>query len=314
MSVVQFTGSSRSSGNLSIGRGGQQGIALIVVLWLIVLLGAVAAGHASNVHSEIRLAMLYVQSAKARALAEAGIQQAILSLLQGSEGKQWPVDGSVQRFVFGEQEVKVAIRDATGLVDLNSAKASLLEVLFSIPEQNSQQQVQLVNALLDWRDADDRSHLQGAEDDDYRAAGFAWTAHDAAFSSIEELRYLIGMTPRKFAAIAPYITVFSGQAALNLEYAPKKLASILTGQTMDAVPNRSSTLSTQHRFQGSPAPRRGTYHIYAGTHAGTHAGTTGSSDVFTSIEAVVKISASADKPYTVLNWQLPARFNFEPGE
>lgn len=304
MSVVQLTSSSRSSGNQLVVRR-QQGIALIIVLWLIVLLGAVAAGHVSNVHSEIRLAMLYVQSAKARALAEAGIQHAILSLLQGGKGNQLPVNGAVQRFAFGDGEVKVAIRDATGLVDLNLANASLLEVLFSITEQDPQQQVKLVNALLDWRDTDDLSHLNGAEDDDYRTAGFAWTAHDDALSSIEELHYIMGMTPKKFAAIAPYITVFSGQAALNLEYAPNKLANILTGRPMDAAPSRSSTQSSNDGSQGRPISRPGTYHIYAGS--------VGDGDVFASVEAVVKISGSTDKPYTVLNWHVPARFNFQRG-
>jgi general secretion pathway protein K len=215
------------------------------------------------------------------------------------------VNGAVQRIAFGEREVKVAIRDATGLVDLNLANASLLEVLFSIAEQDPQQQVKLVNTLLDWRDRDGLPHLNGAEDDEYRAAGFAWTPHDAKLSSIEELHYLIGMTPQKFAAIAPYVTVFSGQAALNLEYAPNKLVNALTGQAVDAAPDRSSTQSSNNVTQGRATSRRGTYHIYAGA--------TGDGDVFASVEAVVKISASADKPYTVLNWHVPARFNFEPG-
>lgn len=280
----------------------QKGIALIIVLWLIVLLGTIAAGHVRNVHSETRLAMHSVQLAKARALAGAGIHRAILGLLRPNEGDQWPVDGSLQRLEFGGHEIQVAVRDATGLVDLNLANAELLKVLFSVTGNDTQQQMKLVDALLDWRDPDDLLHLHGAEDDDYRAAGFAWTAHDSAFSSIEELRYLIGMTPQKFAAIAPYVTVYSGRAALNIDYAPLELISILTGQSPS---NGTSKASPVRKSQGPAISHPGTYHIYAG--ASRDGG------VFASVEAVVNISNSSDKPYTVLNWREPARFNFRTG-
>ena len=48
-------------------------MALIVVLWLVVLLSIMAAGHSRNVRTDTTLAARQVQSAKARALAEAGI-------------------------------------------------------------------------------------------------------------------------------------------------------------------------------------------------------------------------------------------------
>jgi general secretion pathway protein K len=285
----------------------QKGIALVIVLWLIVLLSTIAAGHVRNVHSETRLAMHSVQLAKARALAGAGIQRAILGLLRPNKGDQWPVDGTVQRLELGGHEIQVAVRDATGLVDLNLANAELLKVLFSVMGNDTQQQIKLVDALLDWRDPDDLSHLYGAEDDDYRAAGLTWTAHDAAFSSIEELRYLIGMTPQKFAAIAPYITVYSDRAALNINYAPLELISVLTSQnpsdeTSESSPVRKSeNPATSHPGTSHP----GTYHIYASAPR--------DGGVIASVEAVVNISNSSAKPYTVLNWQEPARFKFRKG-
>jgi type II secretory pathway component PulK len=55
----------------------QDGMALIVVLWLVVLLSIMAAGHSRNVHTDSTLAARQVQAAKARALAEAGINHVI---------------------------------------------------------------------------------------------------------------------------------------------------------------------------------------------------------------------------------------------
>jgi len=50
-------------------RRSQDGMALIVVLWLVVLLSIMAAGHSKNVHTDTTLAARQLQSAKARALA-----------------------------------------------------------------------------------------------------------------------------------------------------------------------------------------------------------------------------------------------------
>lgn len=280
----------------------QRGIALVIVLWVIALLGAIAAGHASNVHSETMLAMQHVESARARALAEAGIQRAILGLLLRNSEREWPVNGTLQQLNIDAHAVDVAVRDATGLVDLNAADTGLLGALLAATGEDTSQQEKLVDAILDWRDADNLSHLHGAEDDDYRAIGFAWTARDAAFASVDELRYIIGMTARRFAKIAPYLTVYSGQSGLNLEYAPSFLISALTGQTVDTAGNEDGRPLSDNRSGDRTSARNGTYHIYSGA--------SGNGGVFASIEAVVNISASAELPFTILYWREPARFYF----
>lgn len=280
----------------------QRGMALVIVLWVIALLGAIAAGHASNVHSETMLAMQHVESAKARALAEAGIHRAIFNLLLQNSENEWPVNGALQRLEFDDHAVGVAVRDATGLVDLNAADPGLLGALLATTGEDTLQQEKLVDAILDWRDADNLTHLHGAEDDDYRAAGLAWTARDAAFSSIDELRYIIGMTAERFVAIAPYLTVYSRRPGLNLEYASPFLIRALTGQTVDTASDEDGLQLSGGRSNGRTSTRNGTYHIYSGAAA--------NGGVFASIEAVVNISTAAESPFTILYWREPARFHF----
>lgn len=284
----------------------QRGMALVIVLWLIVLLGMIATGHASNVHSETRLAMRHIESAKARTLAEAGIQRAIASLLLQNSDSEWPVNGMLQKLDIDGREISIAIRDATGLVDLNVADAGLLGALLATAGGDPLQQETLVDAILDWRDPDNFTHLHGAEDADYSAAGLTWTARDAAFSSVDELRYVIGMTPERFAAIAPYVTVYSGSAGLNLEYAPPFLIRMLSGQTIETAVSddgmSSNDTRRQNRHQGRVTARNGTYHIYASA--------AGNGNVSASVEAVVNISAAAEQPYSVLYWREPARIQF----
>jgi general secretion pathway protein K len=278
----------------------QRGMALIIVLWLIVLLGVIAAGHASNVHSETRLAMQHVESAKARTLAEAGIQRAIVSLLLRNGGPVWPVNGTPQRLVIDEREVTVAVRDATGLIDLNAADAGLLGALIATTGDDLSQQEKLVDAILDWRDSDNLTHLHGAEDDAYRAAGLAWTARDAAFSSVDELRYVFGMTAERFAAVVPYVTVHSGRAALNLEYAPPFLIAAVTGQTLANNEYDDGLTPQERQPRAASIGRNGTYHIYASA--------TGNGKVTASVEAVVRIASTAEQAYSVLYWREPGQF------
>ena len=63
----------------------QQGIALVVVLWLLVLMTVIAASHARIIRTETRLASNQVENSKARSLAEAGVHHAILELLVRDE-------------------------------------------------------------------------------------------------------------------------------------------------------------------------------------------------------------------------------------
>ena len=44
----------------------QNGMALVIVLWLVVLLGIMAAGHSRNAHTETQLSSRQLQSAQAR--------------------------------------------------------------------------------------------------------------------------------------------------------------------------------------------------------------------------------------------------------
>ena len=159
----------------------QQGMALIVVLWLIVLLSVMAAGHTRNVHTDTRLASRQVEIAKARGMAEAGINHVILEMLADDPGNEIPIDGSVFAVDIYDKQVTLAVRRATGLVDLNAAGADLLDAVLRACGVEDGDRPELVDAILDWRDGDDLTHLNGIEDQDYLAAGLPWTSRDDAF-------------------------------------------------------------------------------------------------------------------------------------
>ena len=266
----------------------QQGIALVVVLWLLVLMTVIAASHARIIRTETRLASNQIENSKARSLAEAGVHHAILELLVRDEEQRWPVNGSINRIRYQDGTVAIAIRDVRGLVDINSASAALLDSVLAGTGIEETQRKALVDATLDWRDKDSMKHINGAEDDDYRSAGLKWAARDGAFSSVEEFRYVLGMTNPLFERLAPYLTVHSGQANITLDYAPPWLFSVLA-ETQES----STSVNITRRNDGS------TFQItvWATSNGGSSA----------SLDAVVRIAATSDPAYTILSWRAPAR-------
>lgn len=268
--------------------GRQHGIALVIVLWLVVLLTVIGSSHARNVHIETRLAFNQLDVARAHALAESGISHAILELFNSNITERWRVDGTVNTLNFDQGSVNVSIRHASGLLDLNSANALQLDALLAAAGLDDATRPQMVDAILDWRDPDNLRHLHGAEDSDYQHAGFDWSARDGPFASVDELRYVLGMTSELFTRLVPYLTVFSGSREINLAYAPAWLYTALTGSDHE--------LATDAPV--SARPNDGTYHVNA--MATTSAGSV------VHLEAVIRTAASNNLPYTILAWRLPA--------
>lgn len=269
----------------------QNGMALVVVLWLIVLLSIMAAGHTRGTHVDSQLASRQVSVAQARGYAEAGINHAVLMLLS-EKGRDVPVDGRIFGVAIDDTIVTLAVRSASGLVDLNAASPDLLESALEAAGIEGAKRRKVVDAILDWRDRDDLRHLDGVEDQDYVAAGLPWTSRDGAIAAVDELRYVPGIGQDEFERLAPLVTVHSGRSGVDLELAPPILVAAMTGDRVEPA----SQDTDGNRSRG---PQTGTFHIYATVEAGSGA--------VASIEAVVTTSRSKDAPVTVREWREPPR-------
>ena len=206
-----------------------RGIALVIVLWSLVLLAVIATGFAADTRTETKLAHNLAETAKARALAEAGVARAILELLKPAAERRLTVLDAPVRFTFGGGEILLSLEDEGGKIDLNRAPDTLLQGLFTAAGIEGQDGVRLVNAIADFRDSDALRRADGAEDDDYRAAGLGHEAKDRPFEDIEELKQVLGMTPELFARIAPALTVHSRSRRVNRKTASPLVLQALTG-------------------------------------------------------------------------------------
>ncbi len=89
----------------------------------------------------------------------------------------WRTDGTVHVWSFGDGRVRLSIQDEDGKIDLNAAPDELLQGLFLSAGLDQDAAATLVDAIADFRDADDLHRLQGAEDQDYADAGLPWGAN-----------------------------------------------------------------------------------------------------------------------------------------
>ncbi len=280
----------------------QRGLALVMVLWLVVLLGIIASGHAYNVHTETRLAAMHVQTAKARAAIETGLSFAILQLLANDLAIPGRIDGSVNQILFNDTQIRIAIRDATGLIDLNAAGPDLLQALTTALNVDHERQQRVVAAILDWRDADDAKHAGGAEGSDYLSAGYPWTPRDGAFSSVEELRYVMGMTQQLFNEMTPFVTVYSEQSGIDLEFTAPFLITAMKEQNIASAANHQP----RNNSQSMAAAGSGTYHIYVSS--------VNNEGIGASAETVIRIVHDDERPYQMLYWRDAMRTRFPDAE
>jgi general secretion pathway protein K len=188
---------------------GEEGIALIAVLWMLTLLSVVAAALSLETRSSTRIARNMAGNAAARAAADAGIQRAILNLLAPDADTTFRADGTVNDWHFADSDVRISLRNEGVKVNLNQAREVALVALFSSVGVDLDKAQSLADAIADFRDADDLKHLHGAEKAEYRAAGLAWGPKNADFEAVEELQQVLGMTAAIYERVAPDLTTYS---------------------------------------------------------------------------------------------------------
>ena len=289
----------------------EQGFALVIVLWVVALLSIVATSLAFSIRTETTLAHDLVAQAQARALAEAGVYRGILELYNPDQLRRWRRDGRPYRFRFGGTPITVSLQDEAGKIDLNSAQRDLLDTLLRASGIEDERNDALLDAIEDWRDPDSLRRLNGAEDQEYEAAGRTHGAKNATFNTVEELQQVLGMTPRLFKRLRPALTVHSHSAGIDDKVAPPEVlrALLLSGEDRDleevlarrrdnaAEPGQNArdalTPVIDIRFF---APSNGviyTVRAEARLPAQTRA----------SVAATIKLAQRSGKPYTVLTWQ-----------
>jgi general secretion pathway protein K len=208
----------------------QRGVALVLVLWVIALLAVIAGNFAYSMRGEAQIARNQLQAAQVRALADAGVHRAWFELLKPtSDLQRWLPDGQMRTMPVQGGTLQVTIVDESGKIDLNTASDSLLKGLFLSAGVPEVQASALLEAVLDWRDSDRLKRLNGAEEEDYRAAGKKYVPADAPFLAVNEFRRVLGVTDELYSKLSPVVTVYSGLPGLNTAAASREAIMAIPG-------------------------------------------------------------------------------------
>jgi len=218
-------------------RSRSEGIALIAALWLTVLLTVIASGFAFSMRSEALAARNALSLAQARAAADGAVERAVMELSRPRNlAGAWLPDGQRRQWQDGEVAIVAIAVDESSKIDLNAAtEAFLKNLLQNVGGLDDEGAQRLVEAIGDWKDADELRRANGAEAPDYRAAGSKYVPSNAPFESVGELRRVLGMTAIVYARIAESLTVYSRQPGVNSATASRDVLLAIPGATPAAV-------------------------------------------------------------------------------
>lgn len=182
----------------------QRGVALLLVLWALAMLGLLLGALVMVVRQETRLALWQREHTQALLAAEAGIELAVRAISDPAQRALWVADGREQPLLFDRARLRVSVRSERGKLDLNSAApgdfARVAQALGSSPQQAS-----TLAQSLNTR----------------RAAG------RAPFQALEELRQLPGITAALYQQLLPELTLFSGLESPEPAFASAGLRRVL---------------------------------------------------------------------------------------
>jgi general secretion pathway protein K len=206
-----------------------EGFALVLVLWVLSLLTVMAGSFALTMQREAAVVSGSRNNARIKAVAESGLAIAELVLMNPDQQKHWRADGSIYQIDYADAKVRVRILAEAGKIDINSADPTLLQEVIANAPIDAGQQTKLANAIIDWRDADDLVHIDGAEADAYEDAGLSYRPRNKPFQSIEELQLVLGMNEQVYQWLENLVTVYSGQPTVNSVLAAKEVLQVLPG-------------------------------------------------------------------------------------
>ena len=295
----------------------EAGIALIAVLWLTVLLTVIASGFAFSMRTEAVAARNALSFAQARAAADGAIERTAFELQRPRNLPDvWLPDGASHVWQDGDAAISAVAVDESAKIDLNVGNQLLLKgLLQNVGGLDTESAQRLVDAIGDWKDADELRRPNGAEDADYRAAGLKYGPANGPFESVGELNRVLGMTPGLFAKIADSLTVHSRLAGINPATAPREVLLSLPNATPEAVDaylaQRKDALA--NKLPVPPFPGAQGFVVRAAAVWRIRAEATMPDGVTFVRDAVLRASGIARRPVIAVLWQEGSR-SAAPGQ
>lgn len=221
----------------------RNGIAQLVVLWALILLGTLAMSFSFSMRTEAMASRNGLSASRAYFQARTGVDRALALLSSGA------VDNVLGGPIAGGEEgltYEVRVTPESGRVDINHVGEEALKEILRNCGLSGDEAEKLGDAILDWRDEDDRTRPGGAEEQEYRSLPEPVKPRNGRLASVGELRHVRGVTPEFYERFLSVVfTVDSGMPGVNPNVAPIEVLRVLPGFTPElaalAVARREET-------------------------------------------------------------------------
>lgn len=204
----------------------ERGAALLAVLLLVAVTGAIAASMVEDLHLSRTIAVNAIARDQGRLLAD-GVEQlalltiddrVLLSPQRTTLAGNW--NGATRTLQLpGGASADVTVRDGGNCFNINSvvdgqpgrpfarrasgvAQFVGLMIALQVPEADARR---IAEAAADWVDSDDVTGPGGAEDEAYGGGSAPYRTGNTLFADPGEVRALSGMTPDIYARIRPWL-------------------------------------------------------------------------------------------------------------
>lgn len=203
----------------------RRGVALVLVLWILVILGAIGAAVISGTRTSVSLASNARARVAARYAAESGIQATVvriereISSRSASERSEW-LNALEMSYATGDSTLlgpvrfAVAVIDPGARLDVNRAPAEKLATLFARFTDVARAS-EMARAI--------RSYVERGEEEGTRGP------ITRTLRSLQELRELSGVDSVALERAAPYLTV-DGDGTVNASTASAPVMAAAFGE------------------------------------------------------------------------------------
>ena len=260
-----------ATGGSSSGTAPARGSVLVLALWTLFFLSALALAVAAYVGGGIGLASAMKADRAGYFAAKAGVGQAIAVIVADTNNwdaltEDWSgseeyfsdvamaavrgAPSAAGRFTAswfeerddGKRRERYGLSDEESRINLNkrSDSAVLRALLQRVGRVDAVKARRIADAIIDWRDADDLQLTDGAENSYYQALPTAYECGNGPLKSAEELLLVREVGPDLFVRLEPYITVY-GSGKVNINTAgPTVLATLGDAVTGERNPASDS--------------------------------------------------------------------------
>lgn len=226
----------------------RDGFALVAALWLVVALSTVALSIGLRRRERGLVAIARVDRLHAAAAADAALAEANAYLVAVQEGAgtgsfaepdprttdargvdPWGfAEAASDTLRLGGALARIELHDLGARLNLNRATETQIRRLLLALRVDAGRAARIAAAVADWRDVDADRRNGGAERDRYVALGMPVLPADAEFSSVPELRHVLGVDDALFARVAPFLTV-AGSGRVSIASAPPEVLMAFPG-------------------------------------------------------------------------------------